>query len=244
MRSVFVDIPIFDARDRSVRRRVLRTVSGGKASSVGGGQRVIRVINDVTLDIAAGDRIGLVGSNGAGKSSLLRVLSGAYPPTSGSIYASGVVTSLIDISLGIDPEATGVENIALRAGLLGWDKGQLSGAISQIIDFSGLGDFIDLPVRTYSSGMLLRLAFSVATHFKPDVLLMDEWLSVGDETFKKKAESRLMQIIESSEVLVLASHSHELITKVCNRVIWLESGRVILDDRPEVVCEKYFSSVS
>jgi lipopolysaccharide transport system ATP-binding protein len=173
---------------------------------------------------------------------MLRVLSGAYHPGIGSVDVKGTVGSLIDISLGINTEATGIENIFIRGAILGLSKKQIQSRLDAIVEFSELGDFINLPVRTYSSGMHLRLAFAVATEISPEILLMDEWLSVGDEDFRHKAEERLLNVVESTSILFLASHSRELLEKLCTRVIWLEHGRVVADGPPSKVLNRYFKS--
>lgn len=154
----------------------------------------------------------------------------------------GKVGSLIDISLGIDGEATGIENIYLRSALLGIPRDVVDREMENLIAFTELGDFINMPVRTYSSGMHLRLAFAVSTMITPDVLLMDEWLSVGDQSFQQKAETRLNQLIARSNILVIATHSRQLIEKCCNRVIWLEHGNIKMDGSPSDICPKYFGS--
>ena len=181
-----------------------------------------------------------MGHNGAGKSTLLRVLGKVYQPSSGYAEIIGDVGSLIDISLGIDPEATGIENIYLRAALLRIPKIEVDKSLSELIEFTQLGSFIEMPVRTYSTGMHMRLAFAVSTMISPDILLMDEWLSVGDLAFQKKAEERLNKLIDRSNVLVIASHSRQLIEKCCTRAIWLEHGKIRMDDNPAIVCKEYF----
>jgi lipopolysaccharide transport system ATP-binding protein len=201
---------------------------------------VVRPLEDLTFSLADGARLGLVGHNGAGKSTLLRLLSGVYVPSHGTAHIEGEIGSLIDISLGIDSEASGRENIYLRGALLGMTKAQMNGMIDEIIAFSELGDFIDMPLRTYSSGMHLRLAFSVSTMVRPEILLMDEWLSVGDQGFTHKAEARLAELVQSTNILVIASHSRDLIQKTCNRVLWLEHGKIRLDGTPEEVLPHYF----
>jgi lipopolysaccharide transport system ATP-binding protein len=168
------------------------------------------------------------------------LLSGVYAPTQGSAEIHGEIGSLIDISLGIDPEATGRENIFLRGALLGMSKETLNGCIDEIIDFSELGDFIDMPLRTYSSGMHLRLAFAVSTIVRPEILLMDEWLAVGDEGFKHKAEKRMTEMVQSTNILVIASHARDLIMHTCNRVIWLEHGSIRMQGAPAEVLPAYF----
>jgi lipopolysaccharide transport system ATP-binding protein len=202
--------------------------------------RKFAALSDVTLAINSGERVGIVGSNGAGKSTLLRALSGIYEPTSGSISIYGGVVSLIDIALGIDHEATGLENIYLRGAFLGLSKEQVRGRLDEIISFSELEDFLDMPVRTYSTGMQMRLGFSVATVLSPDILIMDEWLSVGDEKFRKKAEIKLNELVDQSKILILASHSRHLLETTCSRAIWLEKGRVKMDATVGAVCSAYF----
>ena len=182
----------------------------------------------------------MIGHNGAGKSTLLRVLGRVYTPTNGRAVVTGKVGSLIDISLGIDSEATGIENIFLRAALLGIPKKQVERELDEIIEFTQLGSFIHMPVRTYSTGMHMRLAFAVSTMIKPDILLMDEWLSVGDQEFQNRAEKRLNNLIERSNVLFIASHSRSLVENCCNRAIWLENGKIVMDDSSKNVCEAYF----
>jgi lipopolysaccharide transport system ATP-binding protein len=184
--------------------------------------------------------VGLVGHNGSGKTTLLRVLSGIYHPTQGQAKIQGECVSLINISLGIDPEATGRENIRLRSAMMGLTPAQTNERIDEIIDFSGLGDFIDMPFRTYSSGMQLRLAFAVSTAIRPQILVMDEWLSTGDEDFKQRAEQRMKDVVHATEILILASHSRELLLANCNRVIWLERGQVRMDGGAEEVASAYF----
>ena len=182
----------------------------------------------------------MLGHNGAGKSTLLRLLSGVYEPSSGRAEIKGEIGSLIDVSFGIDPEASGRENIYLRGALLGLTRAEIKAKLDEIIDFSELGDFIDMPVRTYSSGMHLRLAFSVSTIIRPEILLMDEWLSVGDEGFRVRAEARMNELVESTHILVIASHSRELVRDTCNRAIWLEHGKIKMDGTPEEVTQAYF----
>jgi len=185
--------------------------------------------------------VGIVGHNGAGKSTLLRVMSRVYKPTHGAAVVQGRVGSLIDISLGINPEATGRENIYIRGALLGLSKTEIENKFDDIVSFSELGDFIEMPVRTYSSGMHLRLAFSVATSVVPEILLMDEWLAVGDENFVQKAEGRLSSLVDAADILVLATHSEDLLRGICNRAIWLERGQVQMDGPVDQVARSYFS---
>ena len=235
-----VDFPIYNANARSLKKRLIEVATGGKISTTEKGRVTVRALENLTFALNDGDRIGLLGHNGAGKSTLLRLLSGVYTPSSGTTKINGEVASLIDISLGIDPEATGRENIFIRGILLGMTKSDISTKLEEIIEFSELGDFIDMPVRTYSSGMHLRLAFAVSTTIRPEILIMDEWLSVGDEGFKHKAEMRMNDLVKATNILVIASHSRELIMHACNRVIWLEHGKVKMDADPKTVTRAYF----
>ena len=238
--NVGLDIPIFNPGARSLKKKLIKGITGGSLHQSDQGPVVVRALQNINLEFKHGDRVGLLGHNGAGKSTLLRVLSGVYKPTSGQVTINGQVASLIDVSLGIDSEATGRENIFIRAALLGLRKKQINEQLEEIIEFSELGDFIDMPVRTYSSGMHLRLAFSVSTVIRPEILIMDEWLSVGDENFKHKAESRMQKLLESTSILIIASHSKELLLKTCNRIILLDHGLVKTDSDPLAVCNEYF----
>lgn len=240
--NVCVDFPIYNANGRSLKKRLIQVATGGQLGADQNGRVVVRALENLTFSIKDGDRVGLLGHNGAGKSTLLRLLSGVYAPSSGYAHISGDIGSLIDISLGIDPEATGRENIYLRGGLLGMGRSEINSQIEEIIEFSELGDFVDMPLRTYSTGMHLRLAFAVSTIVRPEILLMDEWLSVGDEGFKHKAEMRMTDLVKSTNILVIASHSRELVLRTCNRVIWLEHGKIRMDSDPQSVATAYFGA--
>ncbi|MEY3194475.1 MAG: hypothetical protein RIQ78_572 [Bacteroidota bacterium] len=238
--NVFINFPVFNAINMSLKNRFLTAASGGILNRQKDGLVVVSSLQNITLHIAQGERVGLVGHNGAGKTTLLRVLSGIYHPTMGEIRIKGAITSLINISLGIDAEATGRENIRLRAVMMGQKPSESKKKVDEIIEFSGLGDFIDMPVRTYSSGMQLRLAFAVSTSIRPQILIMDEWLSTGDKDFKERAEARLKEVVRSTEILILASHSKELLLKTCNRIVWLERGEIKMDGEAEAVANAYF----
>ena len=236
---VNIDFPIYNAKNRSLKNKVMQAATGGKVS-FGAEGTVIRSLEDVSFEIKEGERVGLVGHNGAGKSTLLRALSNVYAPTSGRAIIDGEIGSLVDIGLGIDGEATGRENIFIRGALLGLRRKEIERQFDEIVEFSELGEFINMPVRTYSSGMHLRLAFAVATIIRPEILLMDEWLSVGDAAFNEKAERRLNDLVQSSRILVIASHSRELIERTCNRAMWFEHGRLKMDSDPKQVCRAYW----
>lgn len=240
VKDVSIDIPIFNAGSRSLKNRLIQAATGGKISQDVQGRVNVRVLDNISFELKDGDRVALIGHNGAGKSTMLRLLSGVYSPTRGTAVLQGETGSLIDISLGIDPEATGRQNLYIRSALLGISKQDLTTQMNEIIEFTELGDFIDLPLRTYSTGMHLRLAFAVSTIMRPEILLMDEWLSVGDEGFQKKAEHRLNELVQATNILVLATHSRELIERTCNRVFWLEHGQLKMDGTPEEVLPLYF----
>ena len=242
LKNLCVDIPIFNSQGRSLKKTVLGFTTGGKIGLTEAGKTVIRSLDDINLEVNSNERIGLIGHNGAGKSTLLRVLGKVYSPSSGIADITGSVGSLIDISLGIDSEATGLENIYLRAALLEIPRRKVNQELNDIIEFTQLGDFINMPVRTYSTGMHMRLAFAVSTMISPDILLMDEWLSVGDLEFQSKAEQRLNNLIERANILVLASHSRQLIESCCTRVLWLEHGAIKMDGDPKTVCSRYFGN--
>ncbi|MHC8360874.1 ABC transporter ATP-binding protein [Pseudomonas sp. LS2P72] len=235
-----VDFPIYNASGRSLKKRLIQVATGGQLGANDQGRVIVRALENLTFTLNDGERVGLLGHNGAGKSTLLRLLSGVYSPSSGTARISGEIGSLIDISLGIDPEATGRENIFVRGVLLGMTKTEIAKKLDEIIEFSELGEFIDMPVRTYSTGMHLRLAFAVSTTVRPEILIMDEWLSVGDEGFKLKAEERMTELVKATNILVIASHSRELVMHTCNRVIWLEHGKIRMDSDPETVTRAYF----
>lgn len=226
LKNVSVNFPIYGAGAASLKKTLAASVTGGRFGKETG-VNVVQALSDITLELKSGDRLGLIGHNGAGKSTLLRALAGVYEPSSGEFVRKGSVSSLIDPSLGIEPDATGIENIMLRGLVMGMGKRQIDELTPEICEFSGLGEYVNMPVRTYSTGMLMRLAFSISTSIEADILLMDEWLSVGDAEFTEKAEQRMRDVVAKSGILVLASHSPDLIAKECNRVIHLEHGRVV-----------------
>jgi lipopolysaccharide transport system ATP-binding protein len=238
--NVAVDFPIYNASGRSLKKRLIQVATGGQLGADPHGRVVVRALEGLSFALRDGDRVGLVGHNGAGKSTLLRLLCGVYAPSQGSARIVGEIGSLIDIALGIDPEATGRENIYVRGALLGMTKAQLNRRMDEIIEFSELGDFVNMPLRTYSTGMHLRLAFAVSTIVRPEILLMDEWLSVGDQGFKQKAEQRMNELVQATNILVIATHSRDLILDTCNRAIWLEHGKIRMDGHAPDVAAAYF----
>jgi ABC-type polysaccharide/polyol phosphate transport system ATPase subunit len=208
-----------------------RTTIGGRFFAGRGGRNYVTALDDVSFELKAGDRLGLVGSNGAGKTTLLKVLYGVYEPTVGSLEAQGRRDALFNINLGFRSQASGRRNIMLRGLINGWSTREVEQRMDEIIDFSELGDFIDMPVGSYSQGMTARLAFAIATSFEPEILLMDEWIGAGDRDFQDKAKARMEKMVTKAGIIVLASHSAELLKRVCNRVISLEHGRVAWDGK-------------
>jgi lipopolysaccharide transport system ATP-binding protein len=187
---------------------------------------VVKALSGVSFELREGDRVGLVGHNGSGKSTLLRVLAGVYERVSGAVEVEGRVASMLNISLGLDYEAIGYENIFIRAAIMGVTPRQLSPMVDHIVAFSGLGDYVYMPMRTYSSGMAVRLAFAVSTCVTADILLMDEWLAVGDDAFREKAQERLQALIGKAKILVLASHDISLVRANCNKLLRLSHGGI------------------
>lgn len=240
LEGVGVEFPLYQTRARSLKRMALRTLVGGTIGAAGdSGCTVVQALRDVSLDLRPGDRVALMGHNGAGKTTLLRVLAGIYQPTSGAIYGAGRRAPLFDLQVGVDEEATGYECIQLRGLMLGIDRAVIQRRAAEIAAFSELGDYLNLPVRTYSSGMLMRLFFSIATSVEADIVLMDEWIGVGDEHFVEKANKRLHALIDRAHILVVASHNRALISSLCNRGILLEGGRVACDGPLEAIFSAY-----
>ena len=225
--DVVVDIPIFDASSRSLKNNVLAKATGGQIRPRdGSGKAVIRAIDGLTLDLQHGTRLALVGHNGAGKSTILRVMAGIYEPTGGSASIEGSVAAMFDIGFGMDPDATGWENIILRGMLLGYGRKDIEARAEAIGEWTELGEFLDMPLRTYSSGMSTRLAFAISTSIIPDILLVDEGIGAGDAAFLEKARRRLEEFVENVGVLVMASHSTELLREWCTHGLWMEHGRM------------------
>jgi lipopolysaccharide transport system ATP-binding protein len=223
LQNVSIEYPIFGAHAHSLKTTITSAATGGRIG-YHTGVTVVQALRDVTLDIRDGDRIGIVGHNGAGKSTLLQTIAGVYPPTTGSCRREGTVASLINPMLGMEMDGSGYENIMIRGLVMGLNRRTIRRLTSDIAEFSGLGDYLDMPVRTYSTGMMMRLGFSIATAICSDILLMDEWLSVGDVEFRHQAEERLREVVARTGILVLASHSFELIERECNRVVELSHG--------------------
>lgn len=226
-KNVGVEFPIFNSSHRSLKKSILNATTGGRVAKDSKNHVVVKALDNINLDLHPGDRIGLVGHNGSGKTTLLRVLSGVYAPTSGHLDVKGNIATLLDIGLGMDGEASGYENIRIRGLLMGLTETQIDSKIDEIAAFTDLGDYLNMPMRTYSSGMVVRLGFAVSTSIQADIVLMDEWLSVGDAEFQRKASNRLNQLVDSASILVLASHDMSLVEKTCNKIVRMEHGKMV-----------------
>lgn len=238
MEHVSVSFPIYQGGSRSLKKSLLFRGSGGHVASDANQRVVVEALRDVSLSFAPGDRVALIGANGAGKTTLLRVMAGIYEPVTGIIKTRGRISPMFDIALGIDNERSGYENVLLRGRLLGLSSEEIEDKMAEIVAFTELGDYLDLPVRTYSSGMMTRLTFAVATCFSPEILLMDEWIIAGDIAFMTKAQERISSFISKASILVLASHSTEVCVQWCNKAVWLEKGEVkMVGDVNQVIHE-------
>jgi len=224
VQNAFVDFPIFDAKTRSLKKKVLGKV-GGK---IGTGSKVpiIEALHDVTVSLKEGDRVGLVGHNGAGKSTLLRLLAGIYEPTRGSAKISGKIAPVFDLGIGMDPEISGLENILIRGLFLGMTAKQMEKRVDDIAEFTELGDYLQMPLRTYSTGMRVRLALGVVTSIDPEILILDEGIGAVDAAFLNKARDRLKDLVKRSGILVFASHSDEFLFELCDSAIWMDEGHM------------------
>lgn len=226
LKGATLDLPIYDVQGRSLKKQVLRMGRRNTIAEGNDGVIVVRALDNVDLRFDAGDRIGLIGHNGAGKSTLLRTMAGIYSPTHGEVRSEGKIVPLLDISLGMDENSTGMQNIRLRGLLLGMSDAEIRAKQQSIADFCELGDYLDLPLRTYSSGMRVRLAFAVSTAVDAEILLLDEVMGVGDASFMHKAKDRLADLHSRAEIVVLAMHANAEIRKVCNKALWMERGHV------------------
>ena len=237
--NVHLDLPIFDVSAQSLKKRVMRMGRRNRIAEDSAGVVVVKAIDDLSLELASGDRLGLIGHNGAGKSTLLRVMAGIYPPSAGSVDVAGKAVPLLDIALGMDDQSTGRQNIRLRGLLLGMSDTEIRAKASEIADVTELGDYLDLPLRTYSSGMRVRLAFAICTAVDAEILLLDEVLGVGDASFRERANERLKHLQKRAEIVVLAIHANDAIRKTCNKVLWMHRGKCRMFGPVEQVLTAY-----
>ncbi|CAH2604242.1 O-antigen export system ATP-binding protein RfbE [Rhodovastum atsumiense] len=235
---VTIYFPLYHGSARSLKRAVFSTVSGRVAADTRN-RVVVQALRDIDFSLSSGDRLGLIGGNGAGKTTLLRTLAGIYEPQFGQVRVQGSLNALLDPNLGMNPDLTGRENIALRGLYNGLSKPAIRRLEEDVANFAELAEFLDLPVRVYSSGMVVRLGFALATAIRPQVLLMDEWFLAGDANFMEKARARLEDMVRGAEILVLSTHVTSVVLDWCTRVIWLEEGRVRADGPAETVLSAY-----
>ena len=244
LHDVSVDIPVFDASSRSFKNNVLAAATGGQiAPREGRGKVLIRAIQNLDAVFEHGTRVGLVGHNGAGKSTLLRVIAGIYEPTGGRVVTDGEIAAMFDLGFGMDAEATGWENILLRGMLLGQTRREVEAQMPEIGALTGLGDFLDMPIRTYSAGMSTRLAFAISTAVTPEILLIDEGIGAGDAAFLEQAETRLESYIGEAGLLVMASHADPLLRRWCTTGLWMEHGQLRMHGPIDEVLDAYAASI-
>lgn len=228
--NVSIHYPVYTGAERSLKKSLVKVGTGGVFKVDESNHAVVSALDQVSFSIKDGDAVGIVGHNGAGKTTLLRTMAGLYMPTAGRVTIHGRVSTVIELGAGLDSSLSGYENI-LRLGLIyGLTSSEIKSAISDIESFTELGSFLYSPVSTYSSGMLMRLMFSVSTIKLPDILIVDEMFSTGDASFQEKAERRMESLIDNSKIFVFASHSHELIKRYCNRVFELNHGKLVEKD--------------
>jgi len=222
---VSVSFPIYQGTSRSLKKSLMYRAVGGQIGRHAD-RITVRALEEISFSLQQGDRLALFGVNGAGKTTLLRVMAGVYEPTAGLVSVSGRISSMLDLGIGIDPELSGYENIRLRGLLLQIPPRELESKLEDIANFTELGDYLHIPVRTYSSGMMMRLTFAVSTCFVPEVVLMDEWILAADMHFMAKAQKRIQEFIARSTIFVLASHDLDLLSRWCTKGLWLQNGRM------------------
>jgi ABC-type polysaccharide/polyol phosphate transport system ATPase subunit len=240
LEEVTIDYPVYGSV-KSFRAELFARVTGGSIRRDGRykSRVTVRALENVSLKLGDGDRLGILGHNGAGKSTLLRVLAGVYVPTSGHVTIDGRVSALFNTSPGLDLDDTGYENVVTCGLFLGMSRDEIASKTPEIAAFTELGEYLDLPVRTYSSGMLTRLGFAIATAIDPEILILDEGLGAGDARFAERAARRLDRMIDRSNILVVASHSEALIRSMCNRAVLLDGGRQVMAGSVEDVIQTY-----
>jgi lipopolysaccharide transport system ATP-binding protein len=238
--DVSVDFPLYHGSARSLKKTVFAAASG----RLGEDKRrrvVVQALRNINIELNSGDRLGLVGTNGAGKTTLLRTIAGIYEPGQGRIRVDGSLNALLDPQLGMNVDLTGRENILLRGLYNGFTRPEIEAMEADVQAFAELGEFLDLPVRFYSSGMVVRLGFALATCIRPEVLLMDEWFLAGDANFMAKARVRLESVVRGAEILVLSSHQSGAVLDWCTRVAWMDHGRILMDGPAKHVMECYLA---
>ena len=241
LKNVSLSYPILDASARSLKNNLIQMTNIGKRIRGERNSVYVDVFSNLSIEFAEGDRVGLIGHNGAGKSTLLRLLTGIYKPQKGMVDISGRMAAILDVSFGVHSDLTGYENISLRATLMNISKEEYKRFVQDVENFTELGNFLNMPVRTYSSGMAYRLAFAMTTFFTADILVQDEGIAAGDKTFIKKAEDRAAAMVQQCKIMILATHSEDLLHKFTNKILWLEAGEVKMFGDTKKVLKQYYS---
>lgn len=226
LHNVFVEFPVYNVNARSLKKQFLHLATGGAVVQDARQHVMINALNNISLTIEHGDRVGLVGHNGAGKSTFLRLLANIYEPTRGDIQIEGHISPMLDLMQGIESELSGYDNIFIRGALLGLTRAQIKAQTNEIAELTGLGDYLSMPTRTYSSGMLLRLAFAITVSIKPEILLIDEIFGAGDAEFRERAQKKMISLLDQSSIVVMANHTDEIIQEFCNKVLLLQGGEL------------------
>ena len=226
LQSVSVEFPIYNINARSFKKQFLRLATGGTVVEDAKQHIVVNAVNNITLTFNHGDQIGLIGHNGSGKSTFLRLLATIYEPTQGKITTEGHISPMLDLLPGIETELTGYENIKIRGTIMGLSQKDIQAHTAEIVAMTGLGDYLAMPIRTYSSGMMVRLAFAISASIKPDILLIDEIFGAGDADFMVRARQKMVSLLDQSSIVVMATHSDDLIKEFCNKTLLLENGQV------------------
>ncbi|MEM8727768.1 MAG: ABC transporter ATP-binding protein [Chlamydiota bacterium] len=241
--NLSIDFPVYGTGKRLLKKELIRLATGGMIKSNEDKTMTVKALSNISLRIENGGRLGIIGKNGVGKTTLLRIIAKIYEPTAGSITVEGHVTPLLDMMVGFDDSSTGYEIIKIRGLIQGLSSKEINNKTDYIADYTELGDYLEMPIRTYSSGMKMRLAFGIAASSNPEILLLDEIFGVGDETFLVKAKKRMEEMIEESSIVVFTSHSLELIKRICSDVLWLDKGSIRFFGDVDEGLERYRESV-
>ncbi|CAI3952086.1 ABC transporter ATP-binding protein [Commensalibacter communis] len=252
MEHLSIEFPVFQLESRSLKKTLFSNVkkmmnnpqrhhqrTGAEIVTTANNDVVVQALRDINLTIQSGERVGLIGHNGAGKSTLLRAITGIYEPNSGHIQSHGHIEALLSTNAGMNPLLSGRENIYLRGKRLGLSQKKIQELAKDVEAFAELNEFIELPIKIYSSGMLMRLGFGLSTSIVPNILLMDEWFMAGDSNFQEKARNRLVSIVDKADILVLTTHSLSILQQWCNRLIWLKAGQIIADGPTDIILDQY-----
>lgn len=238
--NVSVRFKIYENKNLSLKDLFSKSLMGGESAK----DRYFSALNDISLVINPGERIGIIGRNGAGKSTLLKLVCGIYPPSYGQVSVKGKIASLLELGTGFHPEFTGRENLYLNGAIIGFSEKQIRQIEDEVIEFSELESFINTPVKYYSSGMYMRLAFSLATAIQPDILVLDEVFAAGDIGFIEKARARMYRIVDDASILLMVSHDMDLMKELSSRIIWVDGGKIIEDGDPGKVIDSFKSFIN